>query len=123
MKFKAWNTWIAKSSSTISVVVLAGFLSIQLHSFVHIDLFKIHPSQDAKSGQSLLWVNDGTSVQDSPEDCPECVLTKTLQLELAEQSSILPGNLFQQIEIIKSDRTSDSTILFSQLRAPPVYVA
>ncbi len=117
------NTLIMRKISNnpiLSVLVLIGFLSIQFHSFLHIDSHVLHHDR-TEIGQ-LTESNGYNSDSDHEDlvDCPECVLSSNIFAAHDLPVSFIQSDRSQIIQTTHKKGTFENSKHHFQLRAPPL---
>ena len=114
----------AYSNRFLSIAVLIGFLSLQFHSFSHIDLDKLSSDERAHQTENTTTSQihgHSSSDEDISVDCPDCVLTKHLQADISQEAIPFHNEDVSFVSGIENSLVFESIHHLFQLRAPPFY--
>lgn len=121
MKFLNKKSISSIGKQTISLMVLVGFLSIQFHSLSHIDLGIVTNHEISHQTENDFSEHGNHIVQEQSlhVDCPACILTKHLQVDLFHDSPLHVNSSFQVTAIHQLEPAVEFSHHIYQLRAPP----
>ena len=103
----------------LSLLVLIGFLFIQFHSFLHVDFHALGHDLTEHSVSLGVHITTAGSDHNAVVDCPECVLTKSLHLEVHHPVEFAQNSTFSLLNVDLEQRAFEFAQHHFQLRAPP----
>ena len=122
------NRYLGKHQSfakhpAIAILVLLGFICIQLHSFTDTHTHA-HPETltliESKKGSLTIHKKDESHAE-GHADCIECVLTKQLQFNALTEPLLSIKSANGILLTIDTAFEGESHFLYISLRAPPIH--